>query len=335
MSVVLVTGGAGYVGSHACKELARSGYTPVTLDNLSTGNRWAVKWGPFEQGDIRDDVVLTRVLQKYRPEAVLHFAASAYVGESMSNPGLYWRNNVGGSATLLSKLADFGIAHVVFSSTCAVYGEPASCPIDEGFETLPINPYGRTKLAVEQMLGDFESSHGLRHVALRYFNAAGADPECEIGECHEPETHLIPIALQVARGQRQQLEIFGTDYETADGTCVRDYVHVTDLAQAHIRSLTYLRNGGRSIALNLGAGTGLSIHQIVKAIRDVTGNTIPTKLSSRRPGDPAQLFADPSRAAQELGWHCKLSSPEQIVRTAWDWTHRLSAKNCDLEQQPR
>lgn len=249
---VLVTGGAGYIGSHACKALSQKGYTPITYDNLVHGHRWAVRWGPLEVGDINDRARLNAVIQQYRPEAIMHFAAYAYVGESVLDPGKYYRNNVAGSLTLLEAARDHGIDKFIFSSSCATYGTPEQIPIPEAHPQHPINPYGASKLMIERMLADFGSAHGLRSISLRYFNAAGADPDAKIGECHDPETHLIPLILDVAAGKRPVLTIFGEDYDTPDGTCIRDYIHVTDLADAHLLALQLLDRGEESTVFNLG-----------------------------------------------------------------------------------
>ncbi|MCW5713929.1 MAG: UDP-glucose 4-epimerase GalE [Bauldia sp.] len=317
--VVLVTGGAGYVGSHACKALARAGYRPVTYDSLATGHDWAVRWGPLEVGDIRDETRLVDVMRRYRPEAVLHFAASAYVGESVTHPAEYYSNNVVGSLTLLNAMRRSDIGRLVFSSTCAVYGVPKAMPIAEDAPTDPINPYGATKQAVERMLADFSEAYGLRSIALRYFNAAGADPELETGEDHDPETHLIPIVLEAAAGIRPFVTIHGTDHPTPDGTCVRDYTHVSDLATAHVLALARLGEGGGAPAINLGNGIGVSVAEVVEAARTVTGRPIAVVAGPRRAGDPPTLVADPHLARSELGWRAGMPSIDAIIRTAWEW----------------
>lgn len=267
---ILVTGGAGYIGSHACKALSLAGYTPVTYDNLVYGHSWAVKWGPLEIGDIQDRNRLADVIEKYNPEAVMHFAAFAYVGESVKDPGKYYRNNVAGTLTMLETLRHYNIDKLIFSSTCATYGVPDIVPIREDHPQRPINPYGSSKLMVERMLTDFDQAHSLRSISLRYFNAAGADPELEIGEAHNPETHLIPLILDVACGCRPIIQIFGNDYETPDGTCIRDYIHVSDLADAHVLALSSLESGASTTAYNLGNGQGISVMQIISAVEKIT-----------------------------------------------------------------
>ncbi len=316
---ILVTGGAGYIGSHACKALHRAGYLPITCDNLVYGHPWAVKWGSLEQGDIADRHWLDSLIERYRPLAVMHFAAYAYVGESMQDPGKYYRNNVAGTLTLLEAVRDHGIRHFIFSSSCATYGIPDRVPIGEDCPQAPINPYGASKLMIERMLADFERAHGLGYVALRYFNAAGADPEGEIGEDHDPETHLIPLAILAAQFGQPELAIFGTDYPTPDGTAIRDYIHVTDLAHAHLRALDYLAAGGGSIALNLGTGQGHSVRQVVDAIERSSGHRVPVREAPRRLGDPAALVAAPDRAMHLLNWQPVHSDLGQIVETAWRW----------------
>lgn len=316
---VLVTGGAGYIGSHACQALQRAGFEPVACDNLVYGHPWAVQWGPLEEGDIADRAWLDEVFSRYRPVAVMHFAAYAYVGESVQDPGKYYRNNVAGTLTLLEAVRDFGIGRFIFSSTCATYGVPERVPIGEDCPQVPINPYGASKLMIERMLADFERAHGLRYVALRYFNAAGADPDGAIGEDHDPETHLIPLAIGAAQGRAPALAIFGSDYPTADGTAVRDYIHVTDLAEAHVRALEDLIGGGTSAVLNLGTGHGYSVRQVVGAIEQIGGRPVPVREAPRRAGDPPALVADPTGAIRRLKWLPRHSSLEEIVATAWRW----------------
>lgn len=320
---ILVTGGAGYIGSHACKRLAAAGYTPVVYDNLSRGNRWAVKWGPFEYGDIADFSRLFQAFQTYRPVAVMHFAAFAYVGESVEHPLLYYINNVSGTAMLLNAVVRYGPIPVVFSSTCASYGIPEQLPISEEHPQRPINPYGYSKLFAEQLLRDAERAHGLRWISLRYFNAAGADPDGEIGEAHDPETHLIPLAIRAAR-KRDPLLIFGDDYETPDGSCVRDYIHVFDIAEAHVAAAKYLLGGGESRALNLANARGFSVKEVVRVTERVSGSTVPVKIVSRRVGDPAILIGDASRAQEVLGWRPERSGLETQLRDAWNWEERSS-----------
>ncbi len=316
---LLVTGGAGFIGSHTCKLLAQWGFLPIAFDNLSTGHREAVKWGPLIEGDIGELEGLVATLRLYQPPAVIHFAASAYVGESVADPGTYYGNNVQGTFELLEACRVTGVRSVIFSSSCATYGSPAQMPIVEDTVQSPINPYGRTKLIGEQMLDDYAAAYGMRFAALRYFNAAGADPEGEIGERHDPETHLIPRALMAAMGELPYLEVFGTDYPTPDGTCIRDYVHVTDLARAHVLAARRLLTGGESLKVNLGSGRGSSIREVLDAVSRVTGRTPRVIYRGRRPGDPAALYADPGRAREELGWAAELSDLETIVRTAAPW----------------
>jgi len=319
MNNILVTGGAGYIGSHACKALFEAGYQPVACDNLVYGHPWAVRWGPLEQGDIADRPWLDNLIERHRPLAVMHFAAFAYVGESVQDPGRYYRNNVAGTLTLLEAARDHGILNFIFSSTCATYGLPERMPIAEDCPQIPINPYGASKLMIERMLVDFERAHGLRSICLRYFNAAGADAEGEIGEDHDPETHLIPLAIRAAQGSAPALSIMGTDYPTPDGTAVRDYIHVTDLAAAHVQALAALEAGGASDALNLGTGQGFSVQEVVKAIETASGRPVPVRAAPRRAGDPPVLVADPRRARQRLNWTPRHSALSHIVETAWRW----------------
>lgn len=325
MSVVLVTGGAGYIGSHTCKALARAGYTPVVYDNLSRGHRWAVKWGPLEEGDIRDPMRLKNVVSKYRPEAVIHFAAYAYVGESVEAPLAYYDNNVNGSLSLLEVMRASSIDRLVFSSSCAVYGMPETLPIDEGQALAPINPYGASKRMVEQMLTDAAAGFGLRSMSLRYFNAAGADPEGELGEAHDPEPHLVPRVLSAATEGRT-VRINGDDYDTRDGTCERDYVHVADLADAHLRALEGLAETKDASVLNLGTGTGHTVREIIDAATRVSGRPVEAEVGTRRPGDPAALVASGDRAESKLGWRPRYSSLDSILGTAWSWMQNSRAR---------
>jgi UDP-glucose-4-epimerase GalE len=320
---ILVSGGAGYIGSHTCKALAAKGYTPIVYDNLSRGNSWAVKWGPFEKGELADAERLRALLKRYAPVAVMHFAAYAYVGESCSDPLLYYRNNVGGSQTLLQTLVSHSRVPVVFSSTCATYGTPQRLPLTEDHPQTPVNPYGFTKLVVERMLADIDRAYGVRSVILRYFNAAGADPDAEIGEVHDPETHLIPLVLAAARS-RGTLDVYGCDYDTPDGTCIRDYVHVTDLADAHVRSLEYLLAGAASVALNLANARGYSVREVIAAAEDVTGLPVGVRLAARRVGDPPVLVGDATRARTLLGWQPMRSDLRIQLTDAWRWTVRAS-----------
>lgn len=324
MPEILVTGGAGYIGSHACKALAGAGFTPVTFDSLAGGHREAVKWGPLEEGDLLDRERVERLFRDHDFAGVMHFAAYIAVGESVADPGKYYRNNVGGTLALLDAMVEHGVKPLVFSSTAAVYGTPEVVPIPEASPLAPINPYGRSKLTSERMIDDFAGAHGIRYAVLRYFNACGADPEGETGECHEPETHLIPLALDAASG-KGKLTVFGEDYPTRDGTCIRDYINVTDLAEAHVAALQSLLDGGNSMALNLGTGHGISNREVLDAIARVTGNPVPHTVGERRPGDPAELVADPSLAEKTLGWKARNSDIDTIVETAWRW-HRRNYK---------
>jgi UDP-arabinose 4-epimerase len=319
---VLVTGGAGYIGSHTAKALAAAGYLPITLDNLSRGFAESVRWGPLEIGDVGDRACLAEIFAKHRPSAVLHFAAFAYVGESVGDPGLYYRNNVAGSLALIEAAAAAGVTGFVFSSTCATYGVAERMPITEETPQHPANPYGASKLMVERMLADFSATHGLRSVALRYFNAAGADPASEIGENHDPETHLIPLAIYAALGLGPKLRIFGTDWPTPDGTCIRDYIHVSDLADAHVKALAYLEAGGATTAANLGTGTGFSVREILAAVAGAAGRPVPADEAERRAGDVPALVADAARAAHLLGWQPRNSDLETIVGSAVAWARR-------------
>ncbi|MBT8102581.1 MAG: UDP-glucose 4-epimerase GalE [Gammaproteobacteria bacterium] len=318
---VLVTGGAGYIGSHTCKALAEAGFHPVALDNLVHGHKWSVKWGPLEHGDTRESDAILRIIDSYSPIAVIHFAAFAYVGESVSNPQKYYDNNIVGTLGLLDAMLRSEIDKLIFSSTCATYGVPRGGAIQETQPQDPINPYGRSKLIVEQILRDFDSAYKLRSIALRYFNAAGADPDCEIGESHDPETHLIPLVLDAASGRRQNITVFGNDYDTPDGTCIRDYVHVQDLADAHVGALHYLLDGGASDAFNLGTGVGSSVREVIDAAKLATGRELAVIEGPRRPGDPPSLVAAPGRAREILGWEPKMSDIETIIETSWAW-HR-------------
>jgi UDP-arabinose 4-epimerase len=315
---ILVTGGAGYVGSHACKALAASGLTPIAYDNLRTGHDWAVKWGPLTKGDILDRDSLDEVFRLHQPSAVLHFAALAYVGESVDHPSRYYRNNVSGTLNLLDAMRRHGVKQMVFSSTCATYGIPEAVPISEDDPQKPINPYGSSKLMVERVLADYSAAYGLRSISLRYFNAAGADPECQIGEDHDPETHLIPLALTAADGG-DSLTIYGTDYDTPDGTCIRDFIHVTDLAEAHVLALRALQDQCKRRSYNLGTGKGHSIREVIETAESVTGRRVRVKEGRRRAGDPPRLVADASRAQKELGWRTRYSDLGQIISTAWNW----------------
>ncbi len=318
--MVIVTGGAGYIGSHTCKALAASGYTPVTYDNLSTGNRWAVRWGPLEIGDILDAKRLDQVFRRYNPVGLLHFAALALVGESMRMPEQYWRVNVAGALNVLDACRANGVNAFVFSSTCAVYGTPDRLPITETMPKAPINPYGASKLAAEQLLADHDMTHGIRHAVLRYFNAAGADPDGEIGECRAVETHLVPLVLDALAGHRDPISIMGEDYPTPDGTAVRDYIHVSDLASAHVRALDLLMEDAPSMVLNLGTGDGHSVRAVIDHAERIAERPVPCRVAPRRAGDPAELVADPTLAKARLGpGITRNSTLETIIQTAWAW----------------
>ncbi|WP_294228023.1 UDP-glucose 4-epimerase GalE [uncultured Shimia sp.] len=319
MNHVIVTGGAGYIGSHACKALAKAGYVPVTFDNLSTGWQDAVKFGPFEQGDLLDRARLDAVFAQYNPVAVMHFAALSQVGESMKEPGKYWLNNVQGSLNLIEATVDAGVRNFVFSSTCATYGDHDNVTLDENVEQLPINAYGASKRAIEDMLRDFEGATELQSVIFRYFNVAGADPEAEVGEFHQPETHLIPLMLDAIDGKRDALTIFGTDYDTPDGTCIRDYVHVCDLVDAHVLGLQRLLEGRGSQVFNLGTGTGFSVREVIDQSRAVTNRAVPYNEGDRRPGDCTKLVSGSTRAEKELGWTPKRSKMDLMIADAWRW----------------
>lgn len=322
-----MTGGAGYIGSHACKALARAGYLPVTYDNLVYGHEWAVKWGPLVRGDILCRASVDAAIAEHRPVAIMHFAAFAYVGESVADPGKYYRNNVAGSLTLLEAARDASVRCFVFSSTCATYGTPERLPIVEDMPQHPINPYGASKLMVERILADFSAAHAIRSTALRYFNASGADPDNEIGEDHDPETHLVPLVLDAASGRRSHVTVFGTDYDTPDGTCVRDYIHVTDLADAHVRALDLLMAGASTDVFNIGTGHGYTVRQVVDSVARVTGIQVPIKFGPRRAGDPPELVSDPTKARTALGWHPRFHDLDQIISTAWAW-HQHGVRGC-------
>lgn len=316
---VIVTGGAGYIGSHACKALRAAGYEPVTFDNLSTGWEDAVKFGPFEKGDLLDRARLDEVFAKYNPVAVMHFAAFSQVGESMKDPGKYWRNNVIGSLTLIEAAVAAGCMNFVFSSTCATYGDQDNVVLDEESVQLPINSYGASKRAIEDILENFEQGFGLNSVIFRYFNVAGGDPDAEVGEFHQPETHLIPLMLDAIAGKRDALTIFGTDYDTPDGTCIRDYVHVCDLVDAHVLGLKWLEEGKGSRVFNLGTGKGFSVREVIDHSRAVTNMDVPYVEGDRRPGDCTKLVSGSERAIQELGWSPDRSNLSEMIGDAWKW----------------
>jgi len=319
MRNVLVTGGAGYIGSHACKALKQAGFVPVTFDSLITGWQDAVKFGPFEKGDLTDRARLDEVFVRYNPVAVMHFAALSQVGESMTRPGLYWHNNVAGSLCLIEAATAAGCPHFIFSSTCATYGEQDNVVLTEDSPQFPINAYGASKRAIEDILRDFEAAYGLQSVIFRYFNVAGADPEAEVGEFHQPETHLIPLMLDAIAGRRGALTIFGTDYETPDGTCIRDYVHVCDLVDAHVLGLKWLQDGKGSRVFNLGTGHGFSVREVLALSRAVTNPAVPVTEGDRRPGDCTKLVSASSRAESELGWQPARSTLNTMIADAWRW----------------
>lgn len=318
----LVTGGAGYIGAHVCKALRLGGWEPIVCDNLSTGHAYAVQWGALERCDIADRAALALVFERHRPQAVLHFAACSLVGDSVRDPAAYFRNNVAGTLTLLEVMRDAGVDRLVFSSSCAVYGDPNLVPISEAEPVKPMNPYGDSKAMVETIIRRFSEAYGLRASCLRYFNAAGADLDGEIGEDHDPETHLIPLAIDVALGRRARIEIFGSDYDTPDGTCIRDYVHVADLAQAHLLALEALEKSDGVAVFNLGNGGGFSVRQVIEAVARVTGRAVSAMEADRRPGDPPVLISDAAKARSVLKWTPKITELEAIVRSAWRWRTR-------------
>ena len=319
MGRFLVTGGAGYIGSHTAKMLAKTGHQVLVYDNLSRGHRDLVKWGHLVEADLRDTVVLREAMRWFRPQAVIHFAAFAYVGESVTNPHMYYDNNVGGTLSLLKAMTEAKVSNLIVSSTCATYGQPDRMPITEETPQRPINPYGHSKLMMEQLCRDFDQAHGIHYMALRYFNACGCDPDGETGERHDPEPHLIPRALMAAAGAIDALDIFGSDYSTPDGTCIRDYIHVNDLATAHIAGAMYLMDGGKSDAVNLGTGNGASVKQVLDATARVAGKPVPHRMSPRRAGDPAELVAAVGKARSLLNWQAGNSDLDQIISSAWNW----------------
>ncbi len=319
---VLVTGGAGYIGSHTCKALEKAGFTPVVYDNLSSGNKGAVKWGPFEEGDVCDTDRLDAVIKQYNPVAIMHFAALIQVAESVVEPAKYYNNNVFGSYCLLGAARKNAVRHMVFSSTAAVYGMPLNDLIAEDHPLAPINPYGHTKLAMENMIRDYAKAYDMSYAILRYFNAAGADPDMEIGTAYPKDTHIVPLLMQTATGERKSIDVYGNDYPTPDGTAVRDYIHVTDLAEAHVLSLQHILEGKDSLLLNLGTSSGFSVREVLETSRRVTGQPIPSEDKPRRRGDPAILVADAKAAREILNWEPKLSGLSDIIRTAWAWQNK-------------
>lgn len=327
---VLVVGGAGYIGSHMVKMLLGAGHEVVTLDNLSSGHRDAVLGGTFIEGDLADTECLNRVFEQHQPEAVMHFASYIQVGESVRKPDIYYRNNVTNTLNLLEVMLRFEVKKFIFSSTAAVFGEPDYVPIDEAHPTRPLNPYGRSKWMIEQVLADYDKAFDLRSVCLRYFNAAGADPQGQLGERHDPETHLIPLILQAASGRREHIQVFGRDYDTPDGTCIRDYIHIVDLCSAHLAALEYLNQGGSSDRFNLGNGSGFSVQQVIDAVQEVSGKQVTIINGPRREGDPARLVADATRAKNILSWHPSFTELETIVSHAWQW--ELKQLNQDLSK---
>ncbi|SDK08292.1 UDP-glucose 4-epimerase [Methylophilus rhizosphaerae] len=316
---ILVVGGAGYIGSHMVKMLLESEHEVITLDNLSSGHADAVLGGVFVEGDLADIACLDQVFDKYQPEAAMHFASFIQVGESVRKPDIYYQNNVGNTLNLLNAMLKFDVKKLIFSSTAAVFGEPLYVPIDEAHPCVPVNPYGRSKWMIEQILSDYEQAFGLRSVCLRYFNAAGADPDGKLGERHDPETHLIPLVLQAASGRRKDIQVYGRDYDTPDGTCIRDYIHITDLCTAHLAALQYLNAGGISDRFNLGNGAGFSVQQVIDAVQQVSGQPVTVVNAPKREGDPARLVADATRARSILNWTPLFTELETIVLHAWQW----------------
>lgn len=322
---ILVVGGAGYIGSYMCKYLSKNGYTPVVLDNLSRGHQQAARWGTFHQGNADDKELLEQIFKEHRISAVMHFAAYCYVGESVTHPDIYYQNNVSATLSLLRTMVEQKVNNFIFSSSCATYGNPLTTPMTEDHPQSPINPYGRSKLMVEHILKDFSDAYGLSYIILRYFNAAGADPESEVGEDHRPETHLIPLALQTALGQRDYMDIFGDDYPTADGTCIRDYIHIDDLAQAHFLALEALSGDITGKEYNLGNGQGHSVKEVIHKASIITGRAIPSRIIQRRPGDPAVLVSASDKAIRELGWKPQFNELDAIIESAWRW-HKTHPK---------
>lgn len=319
MKTVLVAGGAGYIGSHTVKYLLKNNYNVVVVDNLSFGHREAVLTENFERIDLADKPALDKVFKKYKIDAVIHFAAYTYVGESVISPQKYYWNNVVNTLNLLDTMIENGVKNIVFSSTCATYGNPEYAPIDEKHTQSPINPYGKTKLMMEQIMADYETAYGLKYVALRYFNAAGADAQGELGEVHNPETHLIPLVLKAIKGEIPQLTVFGTDYDTIDGTCIRDYIHVEDLADAHMKSVEKIFETQKSYCINLGTGIGTSVKEIINAAEEITGKKVPLVYGEKRAGDPAKLYASNQKAKEILNWNPKYTNIHKIIETAWHW----------------
>jgi len=331
-NIVLVTGGAGYVGSHVCKLLSNKGFLPIAYDNLCSGNASHVKWGPLEEGDVRDRAKLAEVLQRYNPGAIMHFAALIQVGESVTNPAKYYDNNVFGSYCLLEEARLHGIKNMVFSSTAAVYGKPVSDSIHENHPLQPINPYGHTKLAMENMIRDYAAAHGLNYAILRYFNAAGADVDADVGTAYKIDTHIIPLLMRVASGHMDEIKVFGTDYNSPDGTAVRDYIHVQDLAEAHVLALRHIRENNTSLTLNLGTDKGHTVQDVVNMVRHVTRHPIPARKTSRRAGDPDVLVANAARARSVLNWQPSRSDLNTIIATAWKWRQKQIDQTIQMAQ---
>lgn len=319
MKTILVAGGAGYIGSHTAKYLQKKGYNVIILDNLVYGHKEAVLEAKFEQADLKDKEAINKIFKKYKIDAVVHFAAFAYVGESVTEPKKYYQNNVVNTLNLLDAMVENDVKNIVFSSTCATYGNPQYMPLDEKHPQNPINPYGKTKLMIEQIMEDYDTAYSLKFAALRYFNAAGADYQGELGESHNPETHLIPLVLKAIKGEIPKITVFGTDYDTPDGTCVRDYVHVEDLADAHMLALEKLFKDGKSLKINLGTGVGNSVKEVIEAAQEVTGQKVPLEYGERRAGDPDKLFATNAFAKEILGWNPKYTDIKKIIETAWAW----------------
>ena len=321
--MILIVGGAGYIGSHINKELNHQGYETIIFDNLSFGHPEFVKWGNFQEGDLGNIEEIRKLFKEYTIDAVMHFAAFTYVGESVKNPQKYYLNNLRNTLNLLQVMLEEDVKYFVFSSTCATYGTPEEIPITENHPQNPINPYGKGKLMVEQILADYSRAYGLKYASLRYFNAAGADPEAEIGESHQPETHLIPLILDVAMDKKEKIQVYGTDYATPDGTCIRDYIHVMDLADAHIKALKYLKEGGKSDVFNLGNGQGFSVREVIETSQKVTGKTIKVEEVERREGDPPVLVGRSSKAQEILNWHPRYDDLAVIIETAWKWHQKI------------
>jgi UDP-glucose 4-epimerase len=324
---ILIVGGAGYIGSHTNKLLHQNGFHTIVLDNLSRGHRELVRWGTFISGDLENKTLLQGIFQKHPIDTVMHFSAFAYIGESYNNPAIYYQNNVSNTINLLNVMLEYDIKKFIFSSSCAIFGEPQYLPIDENHPKNPINPYGWSKLMVEKILDDYDRAYGMKYVSLRYFNAAGADPDGEIGEIHQPETHLIPLVIEAALGKKERVEVFGNDYDTKDGTCVRDYIHVSDLADAHYHALDWLIKGNKSEAFNLGNGRGFSVREIIDAVREHSKTDFKVENISRRLGDTAILIGSFEKAKELLGWNPKFTAISDIIKTSWEWHKKMSHRD--------